>query len=232
MIAPSFDRGCYHQFCMEKSLRLREALNTRSKSGQWVRVDTIELRAAIFAIRAYVEYVRLLRRQHRSKDRRFRATAPIDNSSFALLKAKSHRVIRSLERHMKRANRVLIQAVGKEQYAALLVAWKAHLRWMRLHIAFYKPWGKPLHGRRKRQQRELDELMQMARRGLREVGYQLPDDKELRRIMRLYARYGRDGRQGDWTIQFHLEKKTEIYGRHHLAHFVIDRSDHKELSKS
>ncbi len=50
---PSFDRGCYHQSCMEKSLSLREALNTRSKSGQWVRVDTIELRAAIFAIRAY-----------------------------------------------------------------------------------------------------------------------------------------------------------------------------------
>ena len=228
----AFDRGTYNQSCMDKTLSLWETVKAKSKNGRWVRMDTIELRAAIFAIRVYIDFVRLLRRQHRRQSGKLRGRAPIDDRSIALLKAKSHRVIRVLERHMKRANRALIKAVGKEQYAALLVAWKAHLRWMRLRIVYCKPLGKPLPGRRKRMQRELDELMQMARRGLGKAGYKPPEDKELRHFMRLYARYARSGTQGHWTIKFLLANKAEFSRTYHLANFVIDRSNLKELSKS
>jgi hypothetical protein len=110
---------------------------------------------------------------------------------------------------MKRANRILITEIGRKQYAALMIAWKAHLRWMRLHIAYFKPLGKPIPGLRKRQQQSLDELMEMAKRGLRNAGYQPPEEKELRRIIRPYARYARSGRQGHWTIQFLLEKRLQ-----------------------
>ncbi|HEY3704420.1 MAG TPA: hypothetical protein VGL22_05115, partial [Terracidiphilus sp.] len=227
-----FDRGLYNQTFMDKTLALRKSIRARFHNGRWVQMDAFELRAAIFAIRANVEYARLLRRQQRSKDLEIKARLHIDDKSIAQLKAKSHRVIHSLERHMKKANRALIAVIGKEQYSALTIAWKAHLRWMRLHIAYCKPWSKPIPGRRKRQQQDLDELMDMAKRGLRNAGYQPPEEKELRHIMRLYARYARAGRQGDWTIQFLLGKRTDFSRTYHLAHFVIDRSKHKELSKS
>jgi len=89
---PGFDRGTFNQSCMDKTLNLCETLKAQSQNGRWVKVDAIELRAAIFAIRAYIEFVRHLRRQHRLKDREFKAGLRIDNRSIALLKTKSHRV--------------------------------------------------------------------------------------------------------------------------------------------
>ena len=139
-----FDRGLYNQPFMDKILALRETLKTKSQNTHWVKMDTFQLRAVIFAIRAYVDYVRFLRRRHKREDPEVKARLHLDDKSIAQLKAKSRRVIRSLERQMKRANRALITEIGKEQYAALMIAWKAHLRWMRLHIAYFKPLGKPI----------------------------------------------------------------------------------------
>lgn len=227
-----FDRGIYNQHFMDKALALREMLKAKPQSRRWVKMDTIQLRAAIFAIRAHVEYVRHLRRQTKRKNPEAKARFHIDDKSIAQLKAKSHRMIRSLERNMKRANRALSAAVGKEQYSTLTIAWKAHLRWMRLHIAYFKPWGKPIPGLRKQQQQILDELMEMATHGLRNAGYQPPEEKELRHIMRLYTRYARDRRQGHWTIRFLLDKRRDFNNTYYLAQFVINRSKLKELSKS
>jgi len=225
-----FNRGTFNKIFMEKLLDLGNGLTTKITTRKSVQMDTFQLRASVFAIRAYIDYVRLLRRRHRRRE--VKAEMHIDDKSFARLKAKSQRVIRSLERHMKRANRALTTAVGKEQYAALTGTWKAHLRWMRLHIAYCKPQAKPRPGRRARQQRDLDELMVIAKRGLHEEGYKPPQDKELRRLMRLYARYAREGRIGMWVIGFLHEDKERFRRKYYLAHFVIDRSKLKELSKS
>jgi hypothetical protein len=227
-----FDRGLYNQPFMDKTLALEETFKGKPQNGRRVKMDTFQLRTAIFAIRAHVDYVRLLRHQNRSEDPEAKARMQIDDRSFALLKAKAHRVIRSLERYVKKANRILITEIGKEKYAALMISWKAHLRWMRLHIAYFKPWGKPVLGRRKRQQQDLDGLMEMATHGLRNAGYRPPKEKQLRHLMRLYARYARSGQQGHWTIQFLLDKRNGFSNTYHLAHFVIDRSKLKELSKS
>jgi hypothetical protein len=227
-----FDRGLYNQSFMDKTLALREALKNKSQSDRWVKMDTFELRAAIFAIRARIEYERLLRRQQTLKNLPVKPRLHINDKSFAQLKVKSRRVIHSLERNMKRANRALIAEIGEEEFSALRIAWKAHLRWMRLHIAYFKPWRKPIPGLRRRQQQDLDELMQMAKHGLCDAGFRPPEEKELRRIIRLYARYARSGRQGHWTIPFLLDKRNEFNRTYHLAHFVIDHSKLKEMSKS
>lgn len=227
-----FDRGTYNHDCMEKMIKLAETLRTNRNKRRWMEIDTVQLRAAAFAIRSHLDFVRLLRRQQRRKSHEVKARLHIDDKSFAQLKARAKHGLRLLERHMKRANRALLKAVGKEPYAALMASWKSHLRWMRLHIAYYKPLGKPVHGLRKRQQRDLDDLMQMAKRGLRNAGYQPPDNKELRRLMRLYARYARLGRQGNWTVHFLLGEKAGFSRTYHLAHFVIDRTKLKELAKS
>ncbi len=227
-----FDRGTYNQAFMEKILNLSEALKTKSKSGLRLTVDTWQLRAAVFAIRAYLDYLRLLRRKQRREESALKERLFLDDRLIALPREKSHRVIRSLERHMKRANRALIKAVGKKQYTKLTVAWKAHLRWMRLHIVYCKPRVKPLSGRRARYQRDLDELMEIAKRGLREEGYEPPQDRALLSIVRLYARYARQGHIGMWTIGFLHEDKERFLRKYYLAQFVIKRSKLKELSKS
>ncbi len=235
-----FDRGTFNQLFMDNLLVLGERLRTKAKTGKSVQTDTFQLRATVFAIRAYIDFVRLLRRQERLKRsmKKVRlqligdARLPLDDRFIAQLKAKSQRVIRSLERHMKRANRTFIAASGREQYSALKNAWKAHLRWMRLHIAYCKPWSKPIPGLRKRQQQDLDDLIAMAKRGLRNARYQAPEENRLRQIIRLYARYARSGLQGHWTLGFMLANKASFTSTYYLAQFVIERSKLKELSKS
>jgi hypothetical protein len=217
---------------MDNILALGERVSTKTKTGKSVQMDTFQLRASVFAIRAYIDFVRRLRRQYRRTGLDGRARMHIDDKSFAQLKAKSKPAIHSLERHMKRANRALMTAVGKKQYTELTVAWKAHLRWMRLHVAYCKPWAKPNHNLRKEQQQAINDLVQMAKRGLRNAGYQAPEEKKLRHIIRLYARYARGGLQGHWTVRFMLSNKASFTSTYYLAQFVIERSKLKELAKS
>jgi hypothetical protein len=245
--ARGFDRGTYNQTFMDKILALWECLITKSPNGRWLRLDAIQLRAAIFAIRANVKYARLVRSKERRKrllDKAWlqfmdqawlpdkgKASLHFDDRTIARLKAQSQSLIPLLERDMKKANRDLIKAIGKEQYAALTNRWKAHLRWMQLHIAYCRPWGNPLPGLRKRQQQDLDVLLEMTRRGLRNARHQQPRDEDLRKVIRLYARYARQGRQGNMTVHFLVENNQWFQNKHHLAQFAIDHLNLKELSK-
>ncbi|WP_348261358.1 hypothetical protein P8935_16330 [Telmatobacter sp. DSM 110680] len=227
-----FKDGTFNQQFMDKLLELGKGLNANTRNSASVRMDTFQIRAAVFAIRAYIDFVRHLRYQLRlKKHEEDRMSLHVDDQSFAQLKAKSKRVIHSLERHMKRANRALMTAVDKEHYTAQTVVWKAHLRWMQLHISYHKPWGEPNHHLRKQRQRNIDDLVTMAKRGIRNEGYRPADEDELRRLMRLYAKYARDGRQGRWTVPFLLANRADISRTYHLAHFVLDRLKLKELPK-
>lgn len=226
-----FDRGTFNHDCMEKIIELGKALSTKRDKGRWMEMDAVELRAAAFAVRSHLDFVRLLRRQQRRESLAEKARLHIDDKSYAQLKAKSQRVISLLERHMKRANRAAIKSIGIRQHDVLVVIWKAHLRWMRLHIAYYKPWGRSAHGRRKRQQRHLDELMEMAKLAVRGEGHRRPSRKKLRHLMRLYARYSRSGRRGYWTVESLLENKDTYRAQWNMAQFVIKRSKPKEPSR-
>lgn len=227
-----FDYGEFDQDMMDEILALWKQLRPKAKAGGRVQMDTIELRAAIFAIRANIDFVRKRRHDRRRQSLETKTRFQIDDRSYYQLKIKSQRVIRSLEGQMKRANRILLKAITKEQYAALMNVWKAHLRWMRLHITYFKPLLKVIRGRRIRQQQDLDDLMQMAERGIRDRGYQPPDPKELRRLMRLYVRSARRGREGIWTARFLLDGNRGLGYCSFLAKFVIRRLELKELPKS
>jgi hypothetical protein len=230
--ARGFNRGAFNQLFMDNFLDLGERLRTKTKNRKSVRMDTFQLRASVFAIRAYIDFVRRLRRQYRRTGLEGKARMHIDDKSFTQLKAKSQPVIHSLERHMKRANRALMTAVGRKAYAARTAAWKAHLLWMRLHVAYCKPWAKPNKNLRKQQQQAINDLVQMAKRGLHNAGYDPPEEKDLRHLIRLYAKYARGGRQGHWTVRFMLANKASFTSTHYLAQFVIQRSKLKEMSRS
>ncbi len=223
-----FLRGAFDRELMDLIIVLWKQLKPKAKTGGRVQMDAIELRAAIFGIRANIDFVRKRRHFHRRLSLETKARFGIDDASFDQLKIRSQRVIHTLERHMKRANRTLLSAVPRDAYGLLVHAWRMHLRWMWLHIAYFKPLPPVIGPRRIRQQRDLDELMKMTRYGLEREGYQSPDDIELRRMMRLYVRSARRGREGGRTAGFLLEHKNNVTARWFLAKFVLRRLDLKE----
>jgi len=233
MYPPSrgFDRGTFNESMMQRILNLERTLKTNGASRLQLQLDTFELRGVAFGIRTYVDFVRFYIRQQRTVYG-LRPKQRIRTEYVAELRANSVPVIHAVERHMKRANRALLQFAGREQYDGLMATWKAHLRWMRLHISHYKPLGKRAHGPRKRQQRDLDELMEMAKLAVRSEGHRAPRRIELRKLIRLYARYSRAGRPGYWSVRSLLENRNEYRAQWTLAQFVIDRCNSKELTKS
>lgn len=60
MYPPSggFKCGSFSQFMMDEFVALCKQLRSKAKSGGRVEMDTIELRATIFATRAYLDFVR------------------------------------------------------------------------------------------------------------------------------------------------------------------------------
>jgi hypothetical protein len=53
-----FDRGTFSQEMMDKVSALWKRLRPKSKTGGRVQMDTVEIRPAIFAVRAYEDYLR------------------------------------------------------------------------------------------------------------------------------------------------------------------------------
>ncbi len=194
-------------------------------------MDAIELRASIFSIRANLDYVRSRRHFYGRASSEERTAFRLDDESFDQLKVKSKRVIHTLERHMKRADRTLFKSMSRDEHGLLMSAWRMHLLWMRLHIAYFKP-SRGIRGRKVQQQKMLDELMQMAENAIRNEGHEPPEAKELWRIMRLYASSGRRGREGIHNIHYMLRNKPFDEPNLYLANFVLARLKKKERSKS
>jgi hypothetical protein len=227
-----FNPGIFDQSIMEEILALWKKLRPKAKTGGRVQMNAIELRASIFAIRANLGFVRKALHEQRRLSQGAKTRFLLDTESYAKLKAKSELVILSLERHRKRANRLLKKSIDQNGYQALINAWTAHLRWMRLHIAYFKRWPPIIQGRKIQQQNTLDRLMHMAVYGIRDEGYEQPEGKELRRIMRLYVRSARRGREGMFTIPYLMKPDSNVYMNIHLAQFVIRRLTLKELPQS
>ena len=226
-----FDRGAFDQEMMDEILALWERLRPISTTGGRMQMNAVELRAAIFAIRAHISFVRR-RRNDFGKRPGPKNEPPIDDQSFEQLKIESKRVIHSLERRMKRGNNALLKSATREEYAALMGRWRLHLRWMHLRLVWFKPLRPIILSGRIRQQQDLDELMKMAERGLKNAGYQPPEARELRRMMRLFARSARRFREGGYFVRTMLRNKTDFTNTWHLGQFVLDRLTLEEMKKS
>ena len=147
----------------------------------------------------------------------------IDPTAFEELKTKSARTIRSLERHMKRADYRLRQLVPPEDYVALIDCWKKHLRWIRLHLVYFKPVRPILKKSKTRYQLVLNDLIAAAKYMISAEGFLLPSEVELRRVMRMYARSARRGREAYYTVQHIIGHKFSEISRWHLVEFIEKR---------
>lgn len=108
--------------------------------------------------------------------------------------------------------------------------WQSQLRWMRFHLAYFKP--VPVGcSRRLANQDVIDRLVTIAEEAIRYRGYEIPDPRELRHVMRLFARYSRRGRIGYFHLRYVLEHSGRGETRQVLFEFVKKRIHLQEALK-
>jgi hypothetical protein len=133
------------------------------------------------------------------------------------------RLIRSLERHMKRGHRRLLNEISPIQFRALSKEWQSHLRWMRFHLIYFKPF-RPLGARqRKRQQEIIDRLVSMAKQAILAERFRPPNERVLRRVIRQFVRYSRRGRQGAKHHRYMLTYSESPFAQAALLQFIERR---------
>lgn len=256
-----FDRGVRHPEMMNVVIGLWKKLRDKKDRGGRVRLNSLELRCAIFAVRVTSGLGRMRTRVLRKKiaeqkalmraglgpvDGRLRqelATMKMSEERYMELRRQtalhrqmeaeehsehnrrhSSRTIRSLEKYMKRANRVFMAEMGRTEYYAVVNTWQQHVRWMRLNLVYFKPLP-PIVRSKRRQQKVLDLLTEMAIRGLKNEGYALPEPRELRRVLRLYVRSSNRGRERlTNSVPEMLKYPDHFMSKWFLAQWVISRT--------
>jgi hypothetical protein len=129
-------------------------------------------------------------------------------------------LIATLERHLKRAARKSQAAVGTA-YQAISQDWRAHIQWVRMKVAYFRPVR--LNGHLKREQiRWIDQLCELAKEGSRQRGYSPPAEEVLRHRIRLLLQYARRGRA---KYLINLRAISDQERRYFLSHFLLQRLD-------
>jgi hypothetical protein len=228
---PSFDRGLFSPETMEQVITAQKHLLPKWKRGGRVQLNAIQIRSCIFAVRVHLGLWRRRSYDLRRSDAATRKRLGFGRETGEELRARCKSVARALERHSKRATRLLKSCLRNDEFDALTQAWKKHLRWMRLYIAYFKPLPPVRRGRKKRLQQIINILVGMADRGLRNEGYESPPAGELRRLMRMYARYSRRERQDPWPIEFLLAHSQAFSCKWHLAKFVLLRRNLRKVDE-
>ena len=218
-----FDRGTMNAEMMELIIAFWRRLREKQGRGGRMQLNSIELRSAMFAVRVTLALKRLERNGRRTRGVRESITEG-DRLSIDNLSKAAHRTIHSLERHMKRANRALLVTLTRPEYQAFMQMWREHLRWMRLHLAYFNRLPPILKSKRKQQRQILDILMDVAADGLKKEGYVPPEPSELRRVLRLYVRSSRRGREGVNSLPFLLRHPKHVDTKWFLVQWVISRT--------
>jgi len=222
--SPGFNRGTMDSEMMGIVIGLWRKLRLKQTRGGRQRLNSIELRAAMFAVRVTLALKRLDRHRKRKLGLEAKARFEVDSRSVKQFRDAGRRTIRSLERHMKRANRALLVTLTKAEYQALMQVWHEHLRWMRLHLAYSKPLPPIVKGKKKRQQEILDILVDIAADGLKKEGYVPPEPRELRRVLRLYVHSSNRGREGVNSYRFLLRYPNHVDTKWFLVRWVLSRT--------
>ena len=182
-----FNPGRFSSDCMEQIIALWKKLRPKRKSGGRAQLNAIEIRAAILAVRVNSDWWRLQKYEGRKHKKRTKQMLSIDPESLRTIQTRASRTIRSLERHMKRANGRLLNQTGRECYDALMAAWLEHVRWIRLHLVYFRPLKPIISHSKARYQLILDELQEVAKVAIPEEGYRPAAGSELEEMERRAA---------------------------------------------
>jgi hypothetical protein len=77
----------------------------------------------------------------------------------------------------------------------------------------------------------IDKLIAIAEKAIRYEGFEIPDPRELRQVIRLYVRYSRRGRIGTFHFRYMLQNSQRRAAQEFLFEFVKKRIKLKENKK-
>lgn len=198
-----FDPGEYSQAMMDDLLTVRERL-MNLKSYARLRFDTS------FQIAGCAMAVRIATKNHRHGH-------PMPQIPKIGTAAK--RLLNRLETLRKRAKRAELRQLGADVYRQKTEAWRRFIVWIRTHLTDCKciPRRKVTSGRSRL---IVSTLVNWTRTELKNRRAQVPDEPELRKLVRLALRYVRRGRKG-YGVRDLLDDK--VFAASQLATFVTLR---------
>jgi hypothetical protein len=222
--------------------RLWTVLSTKLETGGRLRLGLFEIRAAIFSTRMTVTTQRFKNRTRfeearrnirklpsHAKIRRRTETAALEslsqqaNSEFEAMEQKTSKLLGTLERLAKRATRRYSADRSKEELRELSREWRAHLRWIRYNLAYFKPFRPVSPEYRRMQWKRLDELVKMAKKEIVRRRVSMPDERELRKIARAYMRSCKQGHQGKFDFIYMLNNLEKPIAQARLFEFFAPR---------
>lgn len=222
-LSPGSDLGAFSAPMMQRVNRLWDKIKPLRTTGGQISVDEIDLRAALFAARTSVKLQRHLLRKAQKKGAA--AQRRLAQAKRAIQKAAlgKERAVKFLEKERKRASRAFQAAAGGDELRAQAEEWRAHLRWMEFHLAYFKPPPRPGAGRLQWRRLWLQTLRQIAEQAILEAGYQLPDGAALERTLRLYLNYSLRGRMGEFNHIYMTNHSSSWDARLRMLDFVQQR---------
>jgi hypothetical protein len=215
-----YDNGDWNQELLNKLLAIYKRLGSRCQSDGYVRMDFIDLRMAAFGARTHVHVVRQLAEIAVKWDQRTQEKFSWDLNSIRTLATQTKAVIRSLERRTKRANRLFMQEHTESEFREKAHEWQRFLRWLHYHLAFFGKEHPPEPSLRKYYLARIDYLIGIASSLLSCNGYQLPAPQDLRQVVRLYIRYSRRARFGQYGHDRLLRSPEEFIARLRFLEFL------------
>jgi hypothetical protein len=195
-LAPGKTAGTFSQSIMDRVVALRDRMKPKVGAGGRMQMGWLELRIATYACRVALDQARHPLSIHQTKVLRSRSGRPKSHPEVAALARKTRETIKCLERHQKKATRLYKTTVSDTDFSASIGEWKQHLRWMRMHLAFFRE-GEVLRAGpslEKNYRKTARKILEITLEALDMEGYQLPPTKEVREAVRTYLRYCRRGR--------------------------------------
>jgi hypothetical protein len=168
---PGTFNGEFMQMILELWSQLKGACHKRTRA----KLHFIQLSACILGLRIQMDFERVMVRKKHSIDDK-RAT---------------RRVIRALERQLKRARRSYAAEAGEAEYQQMRTRWFSHLRWVRMNLVHFRRF-RPKTQIRRVHKMIVDHCCDLVSRTLRIRDLEPPAD--VRKLVRLALRYVRRGR--------------------------------------
>ena len=188
-----FDDGTYRSAMMDRIRALWIRMKPIATTGGRIEMNAIDIRAAIYAARINLQLLRRNVHDARRKDAKTKRTLGLDRAAIKKRKQQTGPVIKSLERNLKRATRSSLKITSRSEFAQMSKEWQSHLGWMKFHLAYFKP-VIGVKGRGVVHRMVIDQLTAIAEKAVRYEGFEIPDSRELRQVIRLYVRPPRQNR--------------------------------------
>jgi len=226
-----FDAGTWRPAMMDRIRELWIRLRHKATTGGRVQMNAIDIRAAILAARINLQLLRRGAKDARHQDSKTKRIRGLDRRAIKKKKQQTQPAINSLERNLKRATRSFLKVASHYEFEKMSKEWQSHLRWMRFHLAYFKP--VPVRRNvRIAYQDVIDRLVTIAEEAIRYRGFETPDPRELRQAMRLFARYSRRGRIRIFHLHYILEHSQFRATQGFLFEFVEKRINLQEAANS